>query len=199
MAKPKWNAETIVGIIRELHERGVDLSPTGIRKTHGPLFSSARSKSHFGSWRGAVEAAGIDYSTVKRGEQVWSPARIIRGIRAAYERGEDLLSVSFKNRNKKLYSAACAKRYFGSWRKALIAAGLDYDKMRGEHFWSPQRIIRKIRELHAAGQPLNWSRIDKTCPSLYRAARRKENFGSWRSALRAAGVDEDARQRGKGG
>jgi hypothetical protein len=195
MAKPKWTAEIIVATIRRLHQQGVDLSPTGIRKTHGALFSSARSKSHFGSWRRAVERAGIDYSRVKRGEQVWSRERIIRGIRAAYERREDLLSVAFKNRNKKLYSAACAKRYFGSWRKALIAAGLNYDKMRGEHFWSRRRIVRRIRELHREGEPLNWSHIDKTCPSLYRAARRRENFGSWRDALGAAGVEASSRPR----
>lgn len=190
MAKRKWTAEKIVATIRGLHEQGVDLSPTGIRKTHGALFSSARSKSHFGSWRRAIEEADLDYNKIKRGEQVWSPQRIIKGIRAAYERGEDLLSVAFKNRNKKLYSAACAKRYFGSWRKSLIAAGLDYDKMRRDHFWSQERILRKIHQLHAAGERLNWSNINQLCPSLYRAARRKENFGSWRAALKAAGVEE---------
>jgi len=190
MAKRKWTAEKLVATIRHLHEQGVDLSPTGIRRTHGSLFSSARSRSHFGCWRRAIEMADLDYDKIKRGEQVWSPKRIVQGIREAYERGEDLLSVAFKNRNKKLYSAACAKRYFGSWRKALIAAGLDYDKMRRDHFWSQERIVRKIRELYAAGQSLSWSSIDRVCPSLYRAARRKENFGSWRAALKAAGLED---------
>lgn len=189
MAGRKWTQEKIIETILRLHEEGVDLSPTGIRKTHSALFSSARSKSHFGSWRAAVTAAGLDYSKVKRGEQVWSPELIIEGVRKAYEAGEDLLSVEFKNRNKKLYSAACAKRYFGSWRKTLTAAGLDYEHMRAAHFWSKPKIIAKIRELHQQGEPLNWSNISKICPGLYRAARRKENFGSWRNALKAAGFD----------
>lgn len=189
MAGRKWTAESIVATIRRLHEEGVDLSPTGVRRTHGALFSSARSRSHFGSWRAAVLAAGLDYSKIKRGEQVWSRELVIEGIRQGFQAGDDLLSVDFKNRNKKLYSAACAKRYFGSWRKALIATGLDYDRMRAAHFWSKPKIIERIRQLHAEGHDLNWSAISKTCPGLYRAARRRENFGSWREALRAAGFD----------
>ena len=189
MAGRKWTAEKIIGIIRRLHEEGVDLSPTGIRKTHSALFSSARSKSHFGSWRAAVEETGLDYSKIKRGEQVWSLDLVIEGIRKGYEAGQDLLSVDFKNRNKKLYSAACAKRYFGSWRKALIAGGLDYDRMRAAHFWSKPKIIDRIRQLDGEGKSLNWSSISETCPGLYRAARRRENFGSWRNALKTAGFD----------
>ncbi len=189
MAGNRWTAEKIIAEIRRLYEQGVDLSPTGIRKTHSALFSSARSKSHFGSWRAAIKKAGLDYSKIKRGEQVWSKEKIIRELVSAYERGEDLLSADFKQRHKKLYSAACAKRYFGSWRKAIEAAGLDYQKIRGQHFWSKEKIIQTIRELKRQGHPLNWSAINKDCPSLYRAARRKENFGSWKKALRAAGVD----------
>ncbi len=191
MAKRKWTRDKIVAEIRHLHEQGVDLSPTGIRQTHGPLFSSARSRSHFGSWRAAIEAAGLDYSIIKRGEQIWSREHIVKALREAHAQGEDLLSVSFKNRHKKLYSAACAKRYFGSWRKALLAAGLDYEQMRGDHFWSRARIIQAIRDLHAAGTSLNWSQIDRVNPGLYRAARRKENYGSWRDALIAAGLDPE--------
>lgn len=186
----KWTQEKIINEIQRLHERGVDLSPTGIRRTHGALFSSARSQSHFGSWRAAVTAAGLDYSRIKRGEQIWSKDRIVRAIRKHYEQGKDLLSAEFKRANRQLYSAACAKRYFGSWRRAVEAAGLDYDRIRGRHFWSRETIIAQIRDLHAAGKSLSWSSINRHNPGLYRAARRRENFGSWRAALRAAGVEQ---------
>jgi hypothetical protein len=189
MAGNRWTGATIIAAIRELYEQDVDLSPTGIRVTHSALFSSARSRSHFGSWRAAVEAAGIDYDAVKRGEQVWSRDRIVRAIRDATARGEDLLSSSFKDRHKKLYSAACARRYFGGWRKAIEAAELSYDQIRSDHFWGRPKIMATIQEMARRGESLNWSAIEQSNPSLYRAARRKENFGSWQGALREAGVD----------
>ena len=48
-----WTQEKLVGKIKELAAEGVDLSPTSIQKTHSALFSSARSRSHFGNWRDA--------------------------------------------------------------------------------------------------------------------------------------------------
>jgi hypothetical protein len=188
MAGNKWTRDNIVAMIRHLHSQNVDLSPTGIRRTHGALFSSARSPSHFGSWREAIRAAGLDYGQIKRGEQVWSRERIVRAIRKAHEDGEDLLSAEFKRRSKQLYSAACARRYYGSWRRAIESAGLDYDQIRGSHFWSRERILEAIREIRDAGHSLNWSAVNRNHSGLYRAARRRENYGSWQAALEAAGV-----------
>jgi len=190
MAGHRWTQAKIIATIRRLHEHGVDLSPTGIRKTHGALFSSARSPSHFGSWRAAIEATGLDYRRIRRGEQIWSKDKIVRAIRKHEGEGADLLSAEFKRAHKQLYSAACARRYFGSWRRAIEAAGLDYDGIRGNHFWSRAKIIATIREFRVQGVPLNWSSISRDQAGLYRAARRKENFGSWQAALRAAGIDE---------
>jgi len=190
-----WTKEKIVKRIQELHRQGVDLSPTGIQKTHSALFSSARSKSHFGNWRAAILAAGLDYEEIKRGGDVWMKEDILQGIREAYARGEDILGAEFKERNKKLYLAACAKRYFGSWKAAILAAGLDYESIRGRRFWNRERIIEKIIELNRQGEKLIWSWLDRTHPDLYRAARRKENFGSWRNALLHAEITyQEARQ-----
>lgn len=188
MAGRKWTKEKIVATIRELYEQGVDLSPTSIQKTHSALFSSARSKTHFGNWRSAIAAAGLDYEKIKRGGDVWEREDIIQGIQQGYEAGEDLLGAGFKEKNKKLYLAACAKRYFGSWRAAIEAAGLDYEELRGLRFWNKERIVQRLLELYEQGEKLVWSNIDRSHPDLYRAARRKENFGSWRRALAAAGL-----------
>jgi len=188
LAGCKWTKEKIIATIRELYEQGVDLSPTGIQKTHSALFSSARSKTHFSNWRSAIAAAGLDYEEIKRGGDVWRPEDIIQGIRQGYEAGEDLLGAGFKERNKKLYLAACTKRYFGSWKAAIQAAGLDYKEIRSRRFWNKDRIVQRILELYEQGEKLVWSNIDRTHPDLYRAARRKENFGSWRHALAAAGL-----------
>ncbi len=185
-----WTKVKIIAAIKQLHMQGADLSPTSVQIEHSALFSSARSASHFGSWRAAVEAAGFNYDEFKRVKQRWTRAEIIKRICELHADGEDLLDPEFKATHRSLYLAACAHRYFGSWRRAVEGAGLDYEEMREAHVWTQQRILRTIERLAHEGQPLGWAYIEQHEPGIYRAARRKENFGSWANALREAGVEE---------
>src|SRR4028118_1077121 len=91
MPERVWTKEKLVEKIRELDKQGVDLSPTAIQRTHGALFASARSRSHFGSWRAAIEAAGIPYDQIKRVRQRWSREEIVKQIREFHVKGEELL------------------------------------------------------------------------------------------------------------
>jgi len=184
-----WTKDKLIEEIKRLYDEGVDLSPTSIQKTHSALFSSARSRSHFGSWRAAIEAAELDYDDLKRVKQRWNREEIIARIREMHAQGHDLLDPRFKIKNRSLYLAACAHRYFGSWRRAVQAAGLDHETMRENRVWTKQRILRTIQQLSEEGKPLGWAYIEEHEPGIYRAARRKENFGSWSGALQAAGVN----------
>ena len=188
-----WTKDKIIEEIQRLHGADQDLSPTAIQKSDSALFSSARSRSHFGSWRAAVEAAGLDYDDLKRVKQRWTREEILGRIREMHAQGHDLLDPRFKTRNRSLYLAACAHRYFGSWRRAVQAAGLDHETMRENRVWTRARILRTIQELAAQGKPLGWAYIEEHEPGIYRAARRRENFGSWAQAIEAAGVNHQNR------
>lgn len=192
-----WTKDKLIETIKRLNDEGVDLSPTSIQKTHGALFSSARSRSHFGNWRDAVQAAGLEYDDIKRVKQRWSKESIIEQIRQHHRNGDDLLNPQFKLRYRSLYLAACAHRYFGSWRRAIQAAGLDHETMRESRIWTQARIVRSIQDLAQEGKPLGWAYVEMHCPGIYRAARRKENFGSWHSALLAAGAKPAMQARGR--
>ncbi len=183
-----WTKEKLIEEIKELHREGVDLSPASMQITHSALFSSARSASHFGSWRAAIEASGFDYDCFKRVKQQWTRDTILERIRDMNAQGHDLLDPRFKIKNRSLYLAACAHRYFGSWRRAVEAAGLDHEQMREGRVWTQARILRTIQQLAAQNKPLGWAFIEEHEPGIYRAARRRENFGSWAGALQAAGV-----------
>lgn len=185
-----WTKVRIIAAIRQLRMQGADLSPTAVQIEHSALFSSARSRSHFGSWRAAVEAAGFNYDEIKRVKQCWTREEIITRICELHGAGEDLLDPQFKVRHRSLYLAACAHRYFGSWRRAVEGAGLDHGKMRESRVWTKTRILRTIKRLAKEGQPLGWAYIEQHEPGIYRAARRKENFGSWANALSEAGITE---------
>ena len=192
-----WSRDRLMARILELHASGIDLSPTSIQRIDSALFSSARSRSHFGSWRRAIEECGLDYECIKRVQQRWSRETILGAIRAQHEAGENLLHPDFKARHRSLYLAACAHRYFGSWRRAVSAAGLDHETMRESRVWTKARVERTIRELSERGDTLSWSSVEAKCPGIYRAARRAENFGSWQGALAAAGVVAKPERRGR--
>ena len=185
-----WTKVRIIAAIKQLRMQGADLSPTAVQIEHSALFSSARSRSHFGSWRAAVEAAGFNYDDIKRVKQRWTRDAIIARICELHDAGEDLLDSQFKMRHRSLYLAACAHRYFGSWRRAIEGAGLNHEKMRESRVWTKTRILRTIKQLAKEGKPLGWAYIEQHEPGIYRAARRKENFGSWANALLEAGVTE---------
>ena len=197
MPERVWTKEKLIAKIRELDAQGVDLSPTSIQQTHSALFASARSRSHFGNWREAIEAAGLSYDGIKRLKQRWSHDEIVRQIQEHHKEGHDLLDPMFKVKNRSLYLAACAHRYFGSWRRAVQAAGLDHENMREGHVWTRRRILDTIQTMSDRGESLNWAHIEEHCPGIYRAARRRENFGSWHHALIAAGVAPSPLKRGR--
>lgn len=192
-----WTQDKLIASIRDLHEQGVDLSPTSIQRTHSAIFASARSRSHFGNWRDAVEASGLNYDEIKRVRRRWSHDEITRCIRDYHDHGEDLMHPDFRAKRYSLYSAACSRRYFGSWKRALISAGLDHEKLRETRMWTRARILRTIQEMAKEGKSLNWTHIKDAAPGLYRAARRRENFGSWHEALIAAGITPGPLGRGR--
>ena len=197
MPERVWTKEKLTEKIRELDRQGVDLSPTAIQQTHSALFASARSRSHFGSWRAAIEAAGLSYDGIKRLKQRWSHDEIVRQIQEHHKQGHDLLDPMFKIKHRSLYLAACAHRYFGSWRRAIQAAGLNHENMREGHVWTRRRILDTIQGMSQRGESLNWAHIEEHCPGIYRAARRRENFGSWHHALIAAGIAPSPQRRGR--
>ncbi len=83
------------------------------------------------------------------------------------------------------YSAA--KRIFGNWQNALLAAGIAPEKTRSRESWPPTRILSMIRMLARRRRPLQPVELKQHYPSLLGAARRQ--FGSWQNAILSAGVD----------
>src|SRR5688500_772693 len=120
-----WNRTSILQALRKLHKAGRDLSYNSLARGQQSLVSAAAY--HFGSYRRAVEAAGIDYAEVTRRPR-WSKQNIIQLIKKARRDGEDLNWSSVTQRNDELGKAAFASlqpRLFGRWDRAIHAAGLD--------------------------------------------------------------------------
>jgi len=127
-------------------------------------------------------------------QRKWSKESIGLEILSMYESGENLNYSSVANTNLALLRAAT--RYFGTWEAAVNFSGLNYDEIRRYKSWTPERIIERIRELHAQGADLSWRNVCINIdPQLAAAATKKSHFGSWREALEGAGLDYDSIRR----
>nr|CAA9212763.1 hypothetical protein AVDCRST_MAG63-55 [uncultured Armatimonadetes bacterium] len=119
-----WTDKRITERIRELHARGEDLSWRHVSLGLDPsLAAAATKKSHFGSWKAALEAAGLNYDDIRR-YQDWNDDEVLRRVRDLYAQGKRLNAKTMEQENITLITAA--RRRFPSWDRALAAAGLDY-------------------------------------------------------------------------
>ena len=124
----------------------------------------------------------------------WNKDAIALEILSMYESGESLNYSSVATNNLSLLRAAT--RYFGTWEDAVLFAGLDYDSIRRYKSWSRERIIARVKELHAQNVDLSWRNVCLNVdPQLAAAATKKSHFGSWREALEASGLDYDSIRR----
>ena len=194
MARDVWDKERIVTTLRQLNKKGEDLSYNKLIRKHQPVVSAAAY--HFGSYRKAVEKAGIDYAEVIRRPR-WTKVAIIRLIKAARRKGEDLHWSAITKRRDATGMAAFASlqpRLFGRWDKALQAAGLDADDVAMYRRWDRGSILFELRGLAREREPLNSGAIQKSDPGLHAAAVR--HFKTYDGALEAAKLNpSDHRQR----
>ena len=189
---PKWTGERITHAIGQAREAGVDLSWTSISKNRdysGMAYAAIRS-SRFGSWDGALRAAGIDPAGVRRYES-WSEAKVIQRIKERAQEGRDLNSKAMQQQDCKLFNAAL-KRY-ESWEAALKAAHVNPELVYKRRRWDRERIKRDIGALWCNGTDLAAPYMRKHHSALYSAA--CKYFGSWTDARKACGIRKDFRKR----
>jgi hypothetical protein len=189
-----WSTRRILGELRGLYRRGHDISYNALSRTNQSLVSAAAY--HFGSYRRAVEAAGIDYGEVVRRPR-WSKQAIIALIKTARRQGEDLHWSAVTARRDELARAAFASlqpRLFGGWDRALHAAGLDADEVSRYRKWDRNSVVFDLRALAADKEPVNSGAVQRDDAGLHAAAVR--HFGKYDKALAAARMNpRDVRKR----
>src|SRR5690349_12940380 len=117
-----WDKSRIKAELKRQYRAGANLSYNALAKKNQALVSAAAY--HYGSYRSAVEAAGIDYAAVTRRPR-WTKQAIIRLIKQAKRAGDDLHWSAVTKRRDELGKAAFASlqpRLFGRWDRALSAA-----------------------------------------------------------------------------
>jgi hypothetical protein len=179
-----WSKARIVQTVQKLHAEGTDLSFRGMMLSqYAPMVYAAIRPNHFGSWKNALTAAGLEAEEIYRYKS-WEDENIIEEIQRLGRSGADLSSKKMDETSNSLI--ATARRRFGSWGEAVSRAGLDYDKIRRRRRWTTEMIAREIRALGDEGAPLTSTEIRQRNPALFAAACKQRFFGSWVNAVKAA-------------
>ncbi len=184
-------ATQVLQSIRRLCYAGRCLQVRNVKRDHYTLYEAALA--YFGSWRNALDAAGINRAQLGNPRK-WDRDRIIEAIlqRAVERRALGSSTV----RPSSLKTAA--QEEFGSWENALRAAGLvprehigrRRSQCRDEHKqqrWDRQRVLSAIRQRRVLGLPLDRNAVCRDNRALVNAAR--TYFGDWPSALQFAEVE----------
>jgi hypothetical protein len=174
-----WTRESIIRHLLEREAQGLPLTVGG-KGVGLSIYGSARRI--FGSWRNAIQAAGIAPQQVLTWER-WSPARILVMIRHLARRERPLTTRQTERRYHYLVTAA--RRHFGSWTKAMLAAGVDPKKLQRVVSWTPERVIEAILTRALRNETLVARLIEPR--SLVAVGQRF--FGGWAAAVTAAGLD----------
>lgn len=192
MSRKKWSKERIIEEIKKLQAEGHSLSTRSMAELgYSGMVTTSYKPEYFGSWRKAVVAAGFDPREVCRRKRKWTKERVLDRIRELHEQGEDLSHSAAKRNHQYLVVVAINHRFFGSWRAAVEAAGIDYEAVSKHEYWSKERVKERIRELYAAGASLSHEDAKRNHGALVSAASSPRYFGSWGEAIRQAGLDYD--------
>lgn len=192
MSRRKWSRDKIIEDITKLQQEGYSLSTRSMAELgFSGMVTTSYKPEYFGSWRNAIVAAGFDPKQVCRRKRKWTSERVLERIRELYAAGEDLSHSCAKRNHQYLVVVAINSRFFGSWREAVEAAGIDYENVSKHEYWSKERVSERIRALHAEGESLSHEDAKRNHGALVSAASSPRYFGSWGAAIRAAGLDYD--------
>ena len=145
----------------------------------------AAAEREFGSWREAIEAAGLDYNTIRKYKS-WTRQLVIEEIKAANDKGEPINSQAAQQNMKPLYMAAIKR--FRSWGQAVKLAGIDYSSIRLRRSMSKTEIKREILDLFRKRVDLSYTNMRADYQYLLAAGMKKLGNGSWAHARRECGI-----------
>jgi transcriptional antiterminator NusG len=116
MSRRFWTEDKIVSEIQKLHNEGEDLWYRAMERNHKDLIRA--SERYFKGWKNAVEAAGLDYNTIKkRTHQVWTEEKILQKLKELHSQDVVLRASNVQQEDKKLYLAII--RQYRSFNGAL--------------------------------------------------------------------------------
>jgi hypothetical protein len=186
--RARWPREAVIQQLKDHHARRIIVNAPTIFQIDRLLYGAVIRR--FKTFEKALKAAGFDPVKLRPPPR-WTRQSIIAETHALHEKGENLAPAQLVKNHYALLGAML--RHFGSYRKAMKAAGLEpvSGHVPGPRIWTDEKILQGIRD-HYEGW---WKDHPRSQPppglithkfTLYRAAAAR--YGSLDAALKAAGV-----------
>jgi len=182
-----WHPEIVIQHI--LERSGAEPLNAYYYATHYPSVHAAAVRI-WGTWKDAIEACGLDYSTIRK-YRVWSDERVVREIIELSKEHYPLASKFAQTIHKPLYMAAV--RRFGSWSKALRKAGIDNKRVRLRRARTADEIREEILGLYRNNVSLAYPYMREHHSALLAAGMKKLGDGSWQRARLLCGIEDNYR------
>lgn len=183
---PVWDAATVVGEIQARHQQGQSLA---LSKSPKSLTCAARRI--FGSWRAAVDSAGIDYDSVLL-LRTYDDDELLVWLR---ELARKKPYMTLFDLDKHGEHAVICRRRWGSLEAAASAAGLvGWPTRTRRRAMTRAQVLRALRRLHRSKQPTAISRLRDVPDGHYIINSAFHHFPTWNDALTAAGLRVDDAQ-----
>ena len=184
-SRGEWTADLVVAEILDRRRHG---TPLAFSKVPQPLLRAGIT--HFGSWREAIEAAGLRYADIRL-KTAYDDEELLDELRrlAAKHPGWTVTQVC-RHTRRQAWEAR-----FGSIEGAARAAGLVGwpHRLRVTTPIDEVETRRQLRARHRARDPMNVSAVSREEPALYKAAIR--HFGTWDAAMAALQIPSPRRYR----
>lgn len=190
-ARPVPTADEVVRWLQARHRAGHHMSSEAANGDAPRLVRACYRR--FGSWRAAMQAAGLGELIGGRA-QLTSPDEVVRALRQRQRDGLPLALKRATRERPRLVRAACAQ--FGTWQAALDAAGLGEVPV-PRALLSPQEVMQGLQARHRRGRPMTAVATQREDGRLVYAA--CKHFGTWKAAMRAAGLSALVRRQRRDG
>jgi len=173
----RWSKPKVVAELRRLHAEGVRITDLGLKDEHGEVLGAIRM--YFASIVEARRAARIPEPERLGGKrQRWDELRVVAEIDELDRSGASIAASKVPNPLLK-----AGKRYFGTWKDAVEAAGYRYDEIRLQREpYTKKEILDELRSLAKSKPEMPWSELHRLsfAPTVTRL------FGSFEVALQRA-------------
>jgi hypothetical protein len=192
-ARSHWTHASKAAVLAEIRRRKSAGEPLLSKEIQAERWGQAlviRGCELFGSWNAALLEVGIESTT---GPSEWADATkkdIVAEIRRRKRAGEPLRTTKILRESRGRALLDNATRLFGSWNRALLAAGIQPFKETSP--WaraSKADILAEIRRRAKTGETLQTTKVEREKFGNPLMNRCRALFGSWTAALLAAGVD----------